>query len=138
MKYPVWIVRPSLNDETSTTYFSLEAATAEGEASGLYLDFEEDSDGFTYDFDVDDTTWGSASEPHGFALETSKISDKTTASFKIGDAALAGTVDGYSDWSHILTESGMEMYASNSNAYLVSSISSTSEFWCYLDTTISE
>ncbi|MBB5219561.1 hypothetical protein HNP77_001943 [Treponema rectale] len=138
MKYPVWIVRPSLSNPASEEYFSLEAATSSGEESGLYLDFEASSSGFSTDFDVDNTTWGSASNPHGYAVESSAVTDVTTASFKIGDKVLDSSITGFSDWGHILTESGKEVYASNSNPYLVDSIPKENEYWCYKDTVIGE
>lgn len=141
MKYSHWIVHPSLSNELSKEYYSLEAADEEGNASGLYLTFEASTSGYSCNFDIDSTGYGNASDPHGFALELSKIADFKNASFKTGntDTSISQLSD-FSAWLHILSESGKEVHSINSNPYLVNSIPTgkENELWCYKDTIIGQ
>lgn len=131
MTYPYWIVRSALDD---TSGFSLEAASSDGTASGLYLWFADSAPSGSTNYDVDGTGWGSGSSPHAFTATADTISTNTVrASFAVSNSHSSTTSNtGYSSWKTIKCDSKY-WYSGNSNPYLNSSESTTNNdyAWCY-------
>lgn len=132
MLYPYWILRSPLNGAAGS--FSLEAASPDGSASGLYLYFSETAPSGSTDYDVDNTTWGSGGSPHAFTGTVETVgSDIAGASFALSKDHSSGTVaEGYSSWKTIKCNSKF-WYSGNSNPHLNSSESTSNNdyAWCY-------
>lgn len=131
MTYPYWIVRAPLD---SSGDFSLEAATSDGSASGLYLYFSSTAPSGSTNYDVDSTNWGSGSSPHAFTGTVDTVgTDTAGASFSIdSEHSSTTTATGYSSWTTVKCNSKY-WYSGNSNPYLSSSQSTTNNdyAWCY-------
>ncbi len=131
MTYPYWIVRAPLD---SSEEFSLEAATSDGTASGLYLYFSSTAPSSSTNYDVDSTGWGSGSTPHAFTGTVDTVgTDIAGASFSIAsEHSSTTTATGYSSWTTVKCNSKY-WYSGNSNPYLSSSESTTNNdyAWCY-------
>ncbi|MBB5219124.1 hypothetical protein DYE49_11165 [Treponema rectale] len=133
MTYPYWIVRAPLNGTSG--YFSLEAATADGEASGIYLYFSATTPSGSTNYDVDGTGWGSGSSPHCFYGDVGQIgTDIAKACFKFDEETNIGAaLDGCSAWMAVKTADGKYFWSGNSNPGLMNSIDKTKGdySWCY-------
>jgi hypothetical protein len=135
MTYPYWIVRAPLNGTDG--YFSLEAATADGEASGIYLYFSATAPSGSTNYDVDGTGWGSGSSPHCFYGDVDQIgTDIAKACFKFDEeTGKGGDLDGCSTWMTVKTADGNYFWSGNSNPGLKGSAdkkNSDGDYnWCY-------
>lgn len=131
MTYPYWIVREALDGNSG---FSLEAASSDGTASGLYLWFADSAPSGSTKYDVDGTGWGSGSSPHAFTATKATIGTNTArASFTVNsDHSSTTSATDYSSWKTIKCDSKY-WYSGNSNPYLNSSESTTNNdyAWCY-------
>lgn len=133
MTYPNWIVRAPLNGTDG--YFSLEAATADGEASGVYLYFSATAPSGSTNYDVDGTGWGSGSSPHCFYGDVAQIgTDIDKACFKFDEeTGKGGDLDGCSTWMTVKTADGKYFWSGNSNPGLKDTADKASGDynWCY-------
>lgn len=132
MTYPYWIVREALDGTEGS--FSLEAASSDGTASGLYLWFADTAPSGSTNYDVDKTTWGSGSSPHAFTATKATIGTNTArASFTVNsDHTSTTSATDYSSWKTIKCDSKY-WFSGNSNPYLDSSENTTNNdyAWCY-------
>ncbi len=131
MTYPYWIVREALDGNSG---FSLEAASSDGKASGLYLWFADSESSGSTNYDVDSTGWGSGSSPHAFTATKDTIGTNTArASFAVGsDHSSTTSATDYSSWKTIKCDSKW-WFSGNSNPYLASSESTSNNdyAWSY-------